>query len=144
MSRPYSAFGGYVYVLTNESMPGIVKIGKTSREDDDRLRELFTTGVPTPFELAFQIRTLDMALLEFAAHKEFAEQRVSKNREFFKVDPNVVADLLRDINQRITMDIIETLLPEYELVKRHDSIEDEEAALEARLAEIRARKKAAA
>ena len=42
---------GIVYLLTNECMPGIVKIGMTSRADmDNRLKELYTTGVPQPFE----------------------------------------------------------------------------------------------
>lgn len=42
-----------VYVLTNPAMPGIVKIGKTNREDPQvRMSELYTTGVPLPFECA--------------------------------------------------------------------------------------------
>ena len=41
---------GVVYVLTNPAMPGIVKIGKTSRSDiHARLNELYSTGVPLPF-----------------------------------------------------------------------------------------------
>ena len=40
-----------VYVLTNPAMPGIVKIGKTNRDDPQvRMNELYTTGVPLPFE----------------------------------------------------------------------------------------------
>jgi len=42
---------GIVYVLTNPTMPGLVKIGKTSRDSVmARLSELYTTGVPLPFE----------------------------------------------------------------------------------------------
>ena len=42
---------GIVYLLTNPCMPGIVKIGKTSRTDlQNRMKELYTTGVPVPFE----------------------------------------------------------------------------------------------
>lgn len=38
---------GLVYLLTNPAMPGIVKIGLTTRGDmKQRLNELFTTGVP--------------------------------------------------------------------------------------------------
>ena len=45
---------GIVYVLTNPAMPGLVKIGKTSRGSIDvRLNELYSTGVPVPFECAF-------------------------------------------------------------------------------------------
>ena len=45
---------GIIYVLTNPSMPGLVKIGKTARGDvNARLSELYSTGVPVPFECEF-------------------------------------------------------------------------------------------
>ena len=41
---------GYVYILENASMPGLIKIGKTSRDSVERARELSSaTGVPTGF-----------------------------------------------------------------------------------------------
>ena len=40
-----------VYVLTNPAMPGLVKIGMTDRDDvQRRMSDLYTTGVPLPFE----------------------------------------------------------------------------------------------
>ena len=42
-----------VYVLTNPAMPDLVKIGRTTRENPQvRMNELYTTGVPLPFECA--------------------------------------------------------------------------------------------
>lgn len=42
---------GMVYLLTNPVMPDLVKIGMTTQEDiDKRMKELYTTGVPVPFE----------------------------------------------------------------------------------------------
>lgn len=41
---------GVVYVLTNPIMPGIVKIGMTTRSNvNARMQELYGTGVPLPF-----------------------------------------------------------------------------------------------
>ena len=42
---------GIVYALINEAMPGLVKIGMTSRlEITQRMKELYnSTGVPLPF-----------------------------------------------------------------------------------------------
>ena len=48
--------GGYIYCLTNESMYGLVKIGEIHAEGKtphDRARELYTTGVPSPFKVEF-------------------------------------------------------------------------------------------
>ena len=45
---------GIVYVLSNRVMPGLVKIGMTTRcEIDSRLKELYTTGVPVPFDVEY-------------------------------------------------------------------------------------------
>jgi hypothetical protein len=38
-----------VYVLTNESMEGMVKIGRTSTGVEQRIRELDNTSLPLPF-----------------------------------------------------------------------------------------------
>ncbi|NBO92714.1 MAG: GIY-YIG nuclease family protein, partial [Planctomycetia bacterium] len=43
-----------VYVLTNEAMPGLIKIGLTSDSVESRLTSLSShTGVPLPFECYF-------------------------------------------------------------------------------------------
>lgn len=40
-----------VYVLRNEAMPNLIKIGITQRKDlQTRMSELYSTGVPFPFE----------------------------------------------------------------------------------------------
>ena len=41
---------GIVYLLTNPSMPSLVKIGMTTRNEVHvRMGELYSTGVPLPF-----------------------------------------------------------------------------------------------
>ena len=44
---------GSVYVLTNPAMPNMVKIGKTTRDVELRLADLYSTGVPLPFECEY-------------------------------------------------------------------------------------------
>ncbi len=45
---------GIVYVLTNPAMPCLVNNGMTNKESvDARLKELFNTSVPVPFECAY-------------------------------------------------------------------------------------------
>src|SRR6266481_8940048 len=76
-----------VYVLTNESMPGLIKIGRTNADLAARIRGLYQTGVPLPFELYFACEVQDSAFVEAQLHEAFGDHRVSKNREFFKLAP---------------------------------------------------------
>ena len=50
---------GIVYVLTNPAMPGMVKIGRTGRQVEARLSDLYSTGVPLPFECEYAARVKD-------------------------------------------------------------------------------------
>ena len=87
--------GGIVYVLTDPEMPGLVKIGKTSREEvDHRLKELYSTGVPVPFECEYAARVSDEAVVEKAFHTAFEPNRINPNREFFRIDPEQAIALL--------------------------------------------------
>ena len=87
-----------VYVLTNPAMPGIVKIGVTSRQNPSvRMNELYTTGVPLPFECVAALEVGDDSAgdIETALHTAFAPQRVNPAREFFEIEPYQVEALLR-------------------------------------------------
>ena len=87
---PLVAKGGYVYILENEYMPEVYKIGRTARKVDERMDELFTSGLPTPFKLVFSAYVKDSVFVEKQLHKVFAKQRINKDREFFKVSPKAV------------------------------------------------------
>lgn len=75
---------GYVYILSNESMPGIVKIGKSKHGGRHRAEQLYNTGVPTPFYLEFEIYCEDAGYIESASHDALDKSRVSEAREFFR------------------------------------------------------------
>ena len=47
-----------VYILTNEAMPGLIKIGYTDKSIEERMKELSRhTGVPLPFSCFYAIET---------------------------------------------------------------------------------------
>ena len=77
---------GIIYILTNPAMPGIVKIGKTAREIETRLSELYSTGVPVPFECVFAGKVSDIDKVEKAFHLAFAPYRINPKREFFHIE----------------------------------------------------------
>ena len=85
-----------VYVLTNPAMPGLVKIGKTTQSEvDGRMRQLYGTGVPVPFDCAFACQVKDAHEVEKALHFAFGNTRVNPNREFFKIEAERVISVLR-------------------------------------------------
>ena len=77
---------GYVYILVNEAMPGLAKIGKTTRSVEQRAAELHQTGVPFPFEIFHSVLSPNCHELESWMHNEIAECRVNDQREFFLID----------------------------------------------------------
>lgn len=77
----------FVYVLTNEALPGLIKIGMTTSPIETRMLQLDTTGVPLPFECYYAARVDDQKRVEKALHEAFGDHRVRKSREFFRLDP---------------------------------------------------------
>ena len=87
---------GIVYILTNPAMKGLVKIGMTTREEVNvRMGELFSTGVPVPFECSFAGRVADVKATERAFHIAFGPYRINPNREFFEIEDTQAIELLR-------------------------------------------------
>lgn len=85
-----------VYVLTNTAMPGLVKIGRTTLEEvDGRMKQLFSTGVPVPFDCAFACRVPNSLEVEKALHHAFGNVRINTNREFFRIEPDRVISTLK-------------------------------------------------
>jgi hypothetical protein len=94
---------GLVYLLTNPAMPGIVKIGLTTRGDmSQRLNELFTTGVPVPFDCVFSCEVDDCAAVERALHIAFGPNRIHPKREFFKLETEQPLAILKLFQRKET------------------------------------------
>ncbi len=90
-----------VYVLANSAMPDIVKIGKTTQADvKTRMNQLYTTGVPVPFECVFAIEVTDCSKVESALHIVFGPNRINPNREFFKIDSEQAIAILKLLGQK--------------------------------------------
>ena len=93
---------GYVYILTNPSFKDdIVKIGLTSGSVEKRMKELHTTGVPTPFEKYASIKTSKYEEVERFMHHSLSllseGSRVNDNREFFWIGPEKALSFMMEI-----------------------------------------------
>ena len=83
-----------VYILTNEAMPNYVKVGRT-KNLNQRMRSLYRTPVPLPFECFYACTVENGAEIEQWLFDIFEDRRVSKEREFFEISPERVATALR-------------------------------------------------
>lgn len=92
----------WVYIMSNDSMPGLLKIGMTTTSPQQRNRELGSaTGVPTPFRLEYSIEVSNARQVEQVIHRELSAYRVNRRREFFEMDLKLAIRTLRGVaNQR--------------------------------------------
>ena len=95
---------GYVYVISNIGSFGeeVMKIGLTRRYDPaERIQELSDASVPFKFDTHALIFSTDAVSLEKQLHHELEKLRVNKvnlRKEFFKVTPNIVKELLTKLS----------------------------------------------
>ena len=81
---------GCIYILENDAMPGLYKVGWTERSPEERAKELSGTGLPSPYRVAFSKSTNLTGEVEKEIHKHLDEYRLRSNREFFKADLKIL------------------------------------------------------
>jgi hypothetical protein len=90
--------GGYVYVLLNTAMDGIVKIGSTTDSSEARAADISrATGVPTAFLVVYEEFVPDCKEAERRVHARLAQARVNPRREFFRVPPKVAVKVVQEV-----------------------------------------------
>ena len=97
---------GFVYVMSNESLPGLIKIGK-SIDPEKRVKTLSSEGLPTPFHIEFQIKSEHYSEIETAVHSSLSNYRVSENREFFDCDIEAASTAITTTKNQIESQPIE-------------------------------------
>ena len=85
---------GFVYIMTNDSMPDLIKVGMTTKIPTERAKELEGTGHPKPFVVQYCALFDDMSLAEKNAH--LALFRYRDGKEFFKVDVTTAIRCIED------------------------------------------------
>lgn len=87
---------GIVYILTNPSIPNMIKIGMTTVEDvKQRMAQLYTTGVPLPFECVYAAKVENHEKVEKALHTAFGPDRINPKREFFEIDASQAIAIIK-------------------------------------------------
>jgi len=86
---------GYLYCFSNESMPGILKVGYSDRTPEERLIEANSSNTwkpPTLYKIEFAKKVLNPKQKETILHKLLSQytERINPKREFFRVSPEEV------------------------------------------------------
>ena len=99
-----------VYILTNPTIPDLVKIGRTTNLEE-RIKTLSShSGIPVPFECYFGCEVEDGQDVERRLHFGFGDHRVNPKREFFRINPERVKMILEGFSLKDvtpTSDVVE-------------------------------------
>ena len=87
---------GFLYCMSNVSMPGLFKIGFTQRTPEERLRDANASDTfrpPTPYRIEFAKKVFNAKNKEKTLHRllEQYTDRPNLRREFFKVSKEEVS-----------------------------------------------------
>lgn len=78
---------GWIYVMVNRAMPGLVKVGYSMKDPVIRAKDFEGSGVPHPFIVAYEALLPSPRKIEQLVHRELQSRREAK--EWFKCDPSV-------------------------------------------------------
>lgn len=73
---------GWVYVITNKAMPGLVKVGYSTKDPELRAEELNHTGSPHPYIVDYELLIEEPFQVEKKTHKLLSPKREGK--EWFR------------------------------------------------------------
>lgn len=109
---------GWVYVLSNKAMPGIVKIGYSTKDPSLRADELGGTGLPHPFVVEYDALVVEPRDVEQQVHQRLRE--LHEGKEFFHI---TVSQAIECIMQVVSMQkkkiLLETSNSESEELSSH-------------------------
>ena len=138
---------GYLYCFSNESMPGILKIGMTERTPEIRLNEANSSDTwrpPTPYKIEFAKNVLNPKQKETTLHNLLSQytERINPKREFFRVSLEEIKTFFELIDGDLWVKLInkeEDEEDEEETEEDKEEIEEDNKAIISKLPVIKCR-----
>ena len=96
----------YVYILENDTMPGLVKIGFTKNKPSERVKQInAATGVALDFNVKYQYPCFNAHDLEKEIHIYLEAEgfRVNKKKEFFNITVEQAVSVIERIGEPYKM-----------------------------------------
>lgn len=108
----FQSVGGYVYIVSNPSMPGLVKVGFTARSVKERIDELSDhTGVAEAYVEEWHCAVSSPQEAEKKAHHALEPFRYSRNREFFRISVDQAIGLISEALRNDTIFASQSVTP---------------------------------
>lgn len=85
---------GWVYIISNPSLPGLIKIGFSMKDPDLRAEELDHSGVPYKYKVEYEILIDNPSEIEHNLHNVFHD--LHEGKEWFRIQP---AEAIRKIKE---------------------------------------------
>jgi len=94
-------YDSWVYVLSNPTVPNMLKIGYTKNLPEERAKQLSNaTGVALPYKVEWAFHCFDGFGLEQEVHHKLESYRVNNNREFFQVTLDEAKETIEELGKR--------------------------------------------
>jgi len=115
---------GWVYVISNEFIPGFVKVGKTQRTPKERIKDFERPcAAPGQYAVEYAVQVSDEEKLESHAHTTLSQMGTEYNKEMHKewfsvsapVAANTIKNLINELGGIIHTDTMGNILnPTYD------------------------------
>ncbi|MCX7584885.1 GIY-YIG nuclease family protein [Phenylobacterium sp. 58.2.17] len=132
---------GWVYVLSNQGMPGLLKVGRTAEHPRTRAAQLHTTGVPTPFQVEYAVRVDCCDRVERTVHHELRSHRMDRRREFFTIELSAVVRAMENAVSTLHLDVLDVVDPAKERARAREQAQQEQRERERVEHELKRRKR---
>lgn len=91
----------WVYILSNPTSPGLLKIGYTKQTPEERAKQISSaTGVALPYKVEWAYKCFNGETVEREVHHKLKAQRVNNNKEFFQVSLDEAKEVINLIGNK--------------------------------------------
>ncbi len=92
---------GWIYIITNKAMPGLLKIGYSTKDPELRAAELANTGSPHRYVVEYDALVNEPRSVEQKIHRALADK--NEGKEWFRCE---VVEAILEIHRLIEKSII--------------------------------------
>lgn len=90
-----NSYKGWVYIITTETMPKLVKVGFTTKDPELRAKELTNTGNPYPHIVVYEVLVNEPRNIEQKVHKLL--KNYNYKNEWFECSIETAVSVIRSV-----------------------------------------------